>query len=103
MMLPGTDGLTILRKLRAEGTVPVILLTARADEVDRVVGLELGADDYVVKPFSPRELAARVRNVLRRTSAAAAPADGARRIEHGALRIDPVDARGARRRTAWSR
>ena len=53
VMLPGTDGLTILRKLRADGHIPVILLTARADEVDRVVGLELGADDYVVKPFSP--------------------------------------------------
>ena len=80
-MLPGTDGLTILRRLRADGHVPVILLTARADEVDRVVGLELGADDYVVKPFSPRELAARVRNVLRRATRAAvtAPATGRHR------------------------
>jgi DNA-binding response OmpR family regulator len=90
IMLPGTDGLTILRRLRAEGQVPVILLTARADEVDRVVGLELGADDYVVKPFSPRELAARVRNVLRRSAAAAPPPTGEDVIEHGALRIDPV-------------
>jgi DNA-binding response OmpR family regulator len=89
IMLPGTDGLTIMRRLRAEGQVPVILLTARADEVDRVVGLELGADDYVVKPFSPRELAARVRNVLRR-AAAPAPPTGEDVIEHGALRIDPL-------------
>ncbi len=89
IMLPGTDGLTILRRLRADGHVPVILLTARADEVDRVVGLELGADDYVVKPFSPRELAARVRNVLRR--ATAPPLPGTEHpIEHGALRIDPA-------------
>ncbi len=89
IMLPGTDGLTILRKLRADGHVPVILLTARADEVDRVVGLELGADDYVVKPFSPRELAARVRNVLRRTTAPPAPA-ASEAIEAGALRVDPT-------------
>jgi DNA-binding response OmpR family regulator len=89
VMLPGTDGLTILRKLRAEGHIPVILLTARADEVDRVVGLELGADDYVVKPFSPRELAARVRNVLRRTTTPPAPA-ASEAIEVDGLRIDPV-------------
>ena len=68
VMLPGLDGLAILRRLRMSSDVPVILLTARADETDRVVGLELGADDYVVKPFSPRELAARVRSVLRRSS-----------------------------------
>ncbi|HEU4842263.1 MAG TPA: response regulator transcription factor [Ilumatobacteraceae bacterium] len=89
IMLPGTDGLTILRQLRAEGRIPVILLTARADEVDRVVGLELGADDYVVKPFSPRELAARVRNVLRRATPPPV-ADAERPIEHGTLRIDPA-------------
>lgn len=69
IMLPGADGLTVLRHIRSIGDVPVILLTARAEEVDRIVGLELGADDYVVKPFSPRELAARVRTVLRRTKA----------------------------------
>ncbi len=61
IMLPGVDGLSILRQLRATAEIPVILLTARASEVDRIVGLELGADDYVIKPFSPRELAARVR------------------------------------------
>jgi len=67
VMLPEVDGLAVLRHVRTTSDVPVILLTARTDEVDRIVGLELGADDYVVKPFSPRELAIRVRNVLRRT------------------------------------
>lgn len=70
--LPDIDGFEVLRRLRAEGfNVPVIMLTARGEEVDRVVGLELGADDYVVKPFSPRELVARVRALLRRTAEAA--------------------------------
>lgn len=87
VMLPGTDGLAILRHLRERGDTPVILLTARTDEVDRVVGLEMGADDYVVKPFSAREVAARVRTVLRR-SAATAPAADDRTIDHGPLRID---------------
>ena len=68
MMLPGVNGLDILRRVRANSSIPVIMLTARAEESDRVAGLELGADDYVVKPFSPRELAARVNGVLRRTA-----------------------------------
>ncbi len=68
VMLPGVGGLDVLADLRRRGEVPVILLTARGEEADRVLGLELGADDYVVKPFSPRELTARVRSVLRRTS-----------------------------------
>jgi DNA-binding response OmpR family regulator len=67
VMLPGTDGLALCRWIRTRGDVPVIMLTARGEEADRIVGLELGADDYVTKPFSPRELAARVRAVLRRT------------------------------------
>ncbi len=66
LMLPGIDGFEVYRRLRALAPVPVIMLTARGDEDDRVVGLELGADDYVAKPFSPRELTARVRSVLRR-------------------------------------
>src|SRR5678810_1434770 len=67
-MMPGLDGLAVLRKLREAGhRIPVIMLTARGDEADRVVGLELGAADYVAKPFSPRELLARLRAVLRRT------------------------------------
>ena len=67
LMLPSVDGLSVLRELRARTSTPVIVLTARGDEGDRVLGLELGADDYVVKPFSPRELAARVASVLRRS------------------------------------
>ena len=67
-MLPGTDGLTLCRWIRGRSSLPVILLTARGEEADRIVGLELGADDYVTKPFSPRELAARVRTVLRRST-----------------------------------
>ncbi len=69
IMFPGASGLDLLTELRRQSDVPVILLTARAAEADRVLGLELGADDYVIKPFSPRELVARVRSVLRRTAA----------------------------------
>ena len=71
VMLPGTDGLELCRWIRSRSELPVILLTARGEEADRIVGLELGADDYVTKPFSPRELAARVRTVLRRTAVTA--------------------------------
>jgi len=69
VMLPGLDGLELCRWIRRRSELPVIMLTARGDEADRIVGLELGADDYVTKPFSPRELAARVRSVLRRSTA----------------------------------
>ena len=72
--LPDTSGFEVFRRLRAESDVPVVFLTARSDEIDRVVGLELGADDYVNKPFSPRELVARVRGILRRSTRNAAPA-----------------------------
>jgi len=89
IMLPGSDGLAVLREIRAHGDVPVILLTARTEEIDRVVGLELGADDYVVKPFSPRELAARVRNMLRRSTSPPAPSANAT-LSFGELRIDPA-------------
>ncbi|PZU25428.1 MAG: DNA-binding response regulator [Shinella sp.] len=68
LMLPGEDGLSICRRLRAGGDVPILMLTAKGDETDRVVGLEIGADDYVVKPFGPRELLARIRALLRRAS-----------------------------------
>ncbi|MBA3364920.1 MAG: response regulator transcription factor [Actinobacteria bacterium] len=68
LMLPGIDGLALCRWIRARSDVPVIMLTARGEETDRIVGLEIGADDYITKPFSPRELAARVRTVLRRTT-----------------------------------
>ena len=87
LVLPGTDGLALCRWIRARSTLPVIMLTARGEESDRIVGLELGADDYVTKPFSPRELAARVRSVLRR-AAPAAPAD--ERLVLGDLEIDSV-------------
>jgi two-component system OmpR family response regulator len=69
IMMPGEDGLSLTRHIRESGEVPVILLTARTEETDRIVGLEMGADDYVVKPFSPRELAARVKVILRRAAA----------------------------------
>ena len=68
LMLPGTDGLSLCRWIRSRSDLPVIMLTARGEETDRIVGLEIGADDYITKPFSPRELAARVRTVLRRSA-----------------------------------
>ena len=89
LMLPTIDGLEVCRRLRADGAtagVPIIMLPARADEVDRVVGLEIGADDYVVKPFSPKELVARVRAVLRR----AQPAEPVRVLTAGPLTLDPA-------------
>jgi DNA-binding response OmpR family regulator len=85
VMLPGQDGLELCRWIRARSSLPVILLTARGEEADRIVGLELGADDYVTKPFSPRELAARVRTVLRRAAPAVeAPA----RLDYGEVELD---------------
>jgi len=75
VMLPGTDGLELCRWIRGRSDLPVIMLTARGEEADRIVGLELGADDYVTKPFSPRELATRVRTVLRRSARAGAPGE----------------------------
>ena len=74
LMLPGTDGLTVCRELRSFSDVPVLMLTARVEEVDRLIGLEAGADDYVCKPFSPREVVARVKAILRRQRRDAAPA-----------------------------
>jgi len=85
VMLPGTDGLELCRWVRGRSDLPVILLTARGEESDRIVGLELGADDYVTKPFSPRELAARVRTVLRRAQPAATPHQ---RLTFGDIEID---------------
>jgi phosphate regulon transcriptional regulator PhoB len=86
LMLPGMDGLDVFREMRKESRVPVIVVTARGEEVDRVVGLELGADDYVVKPFSPRELVARVKAVLRRSVETLAGEQQA--IQFPGLRID---------------
>jgi DNA-binding response OmpR family regulator len=88
LMLPGAGGLEITRWLRARGDTPIIMLTARREEPDRIAGLEMGADDYVVKPFSPQELVSRVRAVLRRAGkTAAVPAE--RALVYGDLRIDP--------------
>jgi two-component system OmpR family response regulator len=93
LMLPGKDGLEVCRELRARSDVPVIVLTARGEEADRVLGLELGADDYLAKPFSPRELLARIRAIVRRARGRAGPAASMVRV--GGLVVDP----GARRVT----
>ena len=85
LMLPGMDGLELCRWIRSRSDLPVIMLTARGEEADRIVGLELGADDYVTKPFSPRELAARVRSVLRRAGAQAARPE---RLEYADVVLD---------------
>ena len=90
LMLPGLDGLSVCRAIRSESSTPVIMLTALGEESDRVAGLEVGADDYLVKPFSPRELALRVAGVLRRSgSRPDVPADG-RSLVDGDLKVDPV-------------
>ncbi len=85
--LPKLDGLEVCRTIRRESNVPIIMLTARAEETDRLIGLEIGADDYIVKPFSPREVVARVRTVLRRSTVAPEPPS---LISIAALTIDPV-------------
>jgi two-component system alkaline phosphatase synthesis response regulator PhoP len=86
--LPGIDGLEVARILRREGSTPIIMLTARIEDTDKIVGLELGADDYVTKPFNPRELVARIRAVLRRSAPPAEQAPAA--LEAGPLRLDPA-------------
>ena len=92
LMLPRIDGFEVCREIRRRGDTPILMLTARTDDIDAIVGLELGADDYVTKPFNPRALVARVKAILRRTEATAR---GGRPIEVGTLRVDP------RRREAW--
>ena len=98
VMLPGMDGFEILRRLREKSKVPVMMLTARGEDVDRIVGLELGADDYLPKPFNPRELAARIRAILRRYEPRAPAAS--KRIEVNGVALDPasreVSSRGRR-------
>ena len=98
VMLPGIDGFEILRRLRLESKVPVMMLTARGEDVDRIVGLELGADDYLPKPYNPRELAARIRAILRRYEPRPAATSG--RLEVNGVTLDPgtreVFAGGAR-------
>lgn len=92
LMLPEISGLEVARTIRAKSDVPILMVTAKADEVDRLLGLELGADDYITKPFSPREVVARVRAVLRRAGGAARPAQ---RYRVGAIEVD-LDAFEAR-------
>jgi two-component system, OmpR family, response regulator len=89
IMLPGEDGLAICRRLRAQSRVPIIMLTAKGDDIDRIIGLEMGADDYLPKPFNPRELVARIRAILRRNEA---PPVKHRRLRAGPLVTD-LDAR----------
>ncbi|MET8625134.1 response regulator transcription factor [Kitasatospora sp. NPDC004669] len=99
LMLPGIDGLEILRRLRTGGDgadLPVVLLTAKGDETDRILGLELGADDYVTKPFSPRELVLRVQSVLRRSRASAPAQPPAGQLVSGDIALDPQARRAHR-------
>ena len=87
--MPRLDGLEVCRRLRASGDLPILFLSSRDDEVDRVVGLELGGDDYVVKPFSPREVVARVSAILKRGGRALEGADTRDKVAHGRLQLDP--------------
>ena len=87
VMMPELDGFEVLRRLRAESSVPVLMLTAKGDDVDRIVGLEIGADDYLPKPFNPRELLARLRAVLRRTQASPKKMDNKQVIKIGLLEL----------------
>ncbi|MET7683451.1 response regulator transcription factor [Streptomyces sp. NPDC005423] len=98
LMLPGMDGLEVCRRIRQDAPVPVIMLTARGDEEDRVLGLEVGADDYVTKPFSPRELVLRVESVLRRagTPAGGRPPAAGPWLRSGPLALDPTGRRATR-------
>src|SRR5690606_17052563 len=97
VMLPGVDGLEVCRRVRATSKVPILFLSARSDEIDRVLGLELGGDDYLVKPFSPRELVARVKAVLRRAEATPEDPDAKKKkLVHGKITID-----GERHEVTW--
>ncbi len=89
LMLPGLDGLEVCRQMRAQSNVPIIMLTAKADEVDTVIGLGVGADDYIGKPFSPRELVARIKAVLRRTTTQPTATDGSDPLRFDTLTIRP--------------
>ena len=86
--MPEMDGLAVCREIRKSSDVPILFLSSRTDEVDRIVGLEIGGDDYVSKPFSPRELVARVQAILKRTSARQTPAGEIKELAHGAARVD---------------
>jgi two-component system OmpR family response regulator len=89
LMLPGEDGLSICRRLRAKSAVPILILTAKGDDIDRIIGLELGADDYMAKPFNPRELVARIRSILRRTlPASSAATEAGERVSFADFMLD---------------
>jgi two-component system OmpR family response regulator len=88
LMLPGEDGLSLCRRLRASSQVPILMLTAKSEEIDRIVGLEIGADDYLGKPFNPRELLARIRAILRRKGSEPQDGDGARRFHFSGWTLD---------------
>jgi DNA-binding response OmpR family regulator len=87
LMLPDLDGIEVCRKIRQRSDMPILMLTARDDDVDKIIGLEVGADDYLTKPFNPRELVARVKSILRRSTSRRREAEGSA-LEHGGLRID---------------
>jgi DNA-binding response OmpR family regulator len=89
LMLPDIDGLEVCRQIRSSSDVPILMLTARDDDIDKIVGLEVGADDYLTKPFNPRELVARIKSILRRSTASAKSGRPAEAVmEHGELKID---------------
>ncbi len=88
LMLPGTSGLQLCREIRAGSSLPIIMLTAKGEDTDRIVGLEVGADDYLAKPFNPRELLARVRAVMRRTAVTEAPKAAAKEVSFAGWRLD---------------
>jgi DNA-binding response OmpR family regulator len=102
LMLPGLHGIDVFRRLRRVAPIPVVMLTARGTEEDRVAGLELGADDYVAKPFSPRELTARVKAVLRRAGGVTMPANGSTVLRSGTLEVDLLAAQARRRGSVLS-
>ncbi|MCS6827308.1 MAG: response regulator transcription factor [Caldilinea sp.] len=90
LMLPGTDGWTVCREVRRKSRIPIIMLTARTEDIDRILGLELGADDYVTKPYNPRELVARVRAVLRRTHPSNESEEASNSLRIGNVTLDPA-------------
>lgn len=102
LMLPVLDGIEVARRLREAGDIPIIMLTARDSEADKLLGLEVGADDYMTKPFSVRELGARVRAVLRRYAAGRNRRDGPEPISHGGIELDPGRRRATKNGTEFS-
>src|SRR5258708_38764920 len=95
-MLPGINGFEVLRRIRATSRLPVLLLTARGEDVDRIVGLEIGADDYLPKPFNPRELVARIRAILRRAKPSKAADAPPEVLSVGDVELDPATRNGSR-------